>query len=126
MKTENKTESRVDLSEIRDGQDLPREGNGRFVSGNAHTPGPWQVVQMTRLGANTYIFAEPFDAQWSPIAEHVNGQDNARLIAAAPDLLASLREMVAGYSGSTLDICSPQTRAKVQRARAAIARAEGR
>ncbi len=49
---------------------------------------------------------------------------NARLIAAAPELLASLREFVALYDG-VRDVLSSPVREKLERAEAAIAKAEG-
>jgi hypothetical protein len=50
---------------------------------------------------------------------------NALLIAASPDLLASLREFVALYA-EVRDALGPSVKAKLARAEAAIAKAEGR
>ena len=54
------------------------------ASKTAHTPGPWLVKgrQSVRGSAGEYIAK----ANWN------NGEANARLIAAAPDLLIALRE----------------------------------
>jgi len=82
-----------------------------------HTPGPWSVLHGRRL----YIF----DAQKEIIAtitsdpgrnreqEQVD-EANARLIAAAPDLLTALRELVAVYDcGHVPDIGAAIERSRV-------------
>jgi hypothetical protein len=68
---------------------------------SAHTPGPWHLDRSTLISA--YVMAEngrhvvslPVGAGWwhSPKSEWDNSQDgaDARLIAAAPDLLRELR-----------------------------------
>lgn len=90
----------------------------------AHTPGPWEWTHD----------AEPYSSQWtlSPGVLMVDGQDgtpggdeidraNARLIAAAPELLdacdfaLSILEALGNGSGDAANAC-----------RAAIAKAEGR
>jgi len=92
-----------------------------------HTPGPWTLH---RWGDNDY---EINAAEWtvcyvpgfvddtveSDMAEH-----NAPLIAAAPDLLAGLRELV-GYDEGSSDKDSYGYEV-LQRCKAAIAKAEGR
>lgn len=95
-----------------------------------HTPGPWgigdsdlpvsQLAVMSR--ANT-------GRKHSTIARVVNpdfvgmtpfeGEANARLIAAAPELLAALQEIVAAADGEGWD----QIDADFSKARAAIAKA---
>lgn len=63
------------------------------MSATKHTAGPWKVVP----------FVNHFDIQFEDdgecIAEHVYTEADARLIAAAPDLLEALRECV-GQLGS--------------------------
>ena len=94
-----------------------------------HTPGPWTYRRAkypvdgsydyaiaAKVGGQEFcIIAEAFgrvaDAVW-PDAEA-----NARLIAAAPDLLAALKDVVAVADRKTDEF---------DRARAAIAKAEGR
>lgn len=49
---------------------------------------------------------------------------NARLIAAAPDLLEALRDIVRGYDGPTVDAATAVS-SHIQAARMAIAKAEG-
>ena len=54
-----------------------------------HTPGPWQQVHTGETGL---VFAKIFD-EIHFIAEETD-KANARLIAAAPDLLEALKEIV--------------------------------
>jgi hypothetical protein len=84
-----------------------------------HTPGPWQVC-------NTYAICgpEPLSSVIA-VADRRNGvltstaKRNARLIAAAPEMLEALGDIAdAAYGTDT-----PKLR---DRARAAIAKAEGR
>ena len=81
-----------------------------------HTPGPW-VVKVT--AGETFIRSSD-GANVSRVGAATNMRANARLIAAAPDLLAALKA-----------VCSHGTREPQQissdwdAARAAIARAEG-
>ena len=65
-----------------------------------HTPGPWAV-------SPDHIFrnqADIFEIHWSAIgeciAECVHGEANARLIAAAPELLEALKEYIAAGENS--------------------------
>lgn len=52
-----------------------------------HTPGPWFTEALSTIGHCAIVDADGFTiANPSPM-----GQDNARLIAAAPDLLAALQ-----------------------------------
>lgn len=97
------------------------------ASMSAHTPGPWELDHgddgdnftiradgefVTRLTKSRYT-----DDRRDPEA-----YANAALIAAAPDLLSSLRDVLAEIDGGGdhFDMSA------VSRARAAIARAEGR
>lgn len=82
-----------------------------------HTPGPWNVVE-GRTQGSVEIFADQ-----KAIAECWRRNDapteiaNARLIAAAPDLLEALREMVVkAYEWHP---------SHTEKARAVIAKAEG-
>lgn len=103
-----------------------------------HTPGPWAVskgydgsisVSATRpyrinnISAGTPIICDVYQ---HPEFDSFSGAANARLIAAAPELLDALRGLLAleeenlhGYDD--IDVC-----AEVQFARAAIAKATGR
>ena len=91
----------------------------------AHTPGPWRVG--IRPGPIVYgQQGEQVANLHVPMVESDENKANARLIAAAPELLAALdaivRQMDQGGQGSTQvfnrDAC-------IQRARAAIAKARG-
>jgi hypothetical protein len=81
-----------------------------------HTPGPWRCTQAARANAQILIEAvdgsevcrQPADAE---------GRANARLIAAAPDLLAALQ--------SIYDACDQSDVYFSNIARTAIARAKG-
>lgn len=93
----------------------------------AHTPGPWSV--------NFKKFSEVQAENGAVIAECkkltglVNLQANARLIAAAPDLLAALRGLDEAYcrAGTPLSPAERhEDRMRLIAARAAIAKAEGK
>jgi Iap family predicted aminopeptidase len=77
-----------------------------------HTPGPWTAEHAT---ATRWPRVKAGDRV---IANGVAGFANARLMAAAPDLLDALREML------DAQVCGPC--ALCDKARAAIAKAEGR
>ena len=91
-----------------------------------HTPGPWITEQSSRT--DIYIISQSVEARnkWVATAcnhefhpteeENRRNQYNARLIAAAPDLLEALKDAVEIIEGTGLD-------ASVQRA--AIAKATG-
>ena len=90
---------------------------------NKHTPGPWTYEQISN---NAYVI----DENGSAVMLYRNPDDemkaNARLIAAAPELLEALEGMLAidqenhqrGHDDD--DVCK-----EVQTARAAIAKAKG-
>jgi len=82
-----------------------------------HTPGPWHVLRNDVVDARSCHIAS---AQFNP-AGRANSTEqmpaNARLIAAAPDLLAALQKIATG--GHWLGEC-------IRTAQAAIAKAEGR
>ena len=95
-----------------------------------HTPGPWRArVYQATEGHVAELSVDSED--WKDLARVFvqeddrfsdepllgSGEANARLIAAAPDLLAALEELM-----SCTIVCSPTTR---ERAAAAIARAKG-
>lgn len=82
-----------------------------------HTPGPW-------LAGQTITAADPGRAPGSyeriTIASRVNNMANARLIAAAPELLNMLQRMIDETGGG----CAPCELTR-EHARAAIAKATG-
>lgn len=58
-----------------------------------HTPGPWTVEAFDRL--DKQIVIGPYHIAWVDADDlsHEEAAANARLIAAAPDLLAALQEV---------------------------------
>jgi len=79
------------------------------------TPGPWDIIDQYIIAADESVIC-----QWESYTE----EPNARLIAAAPDLLAALKGIVAGVNDA--HDSRPLIRAaEVRAARAAIAKAEG-
>ena len=99
--------------------------------GNAsHTPGPWIVfTSEDDWGCDTFVGTLTdtlFDVR---PGKGPSWQDaNARLIAAAPDLLAALKELSAVYSGIHVQISDGEAalvHAAWAKADAAIAKAEG-
>lgn len=89
-----------------------------------HTPGPWEIVwesDADHSGPRRAASVGPVE----PIHDHWSGyticdEKDARLTAAAPELLAALRESLANDLD---DFSREQAR---ERARDAIAKAEGR
>ena len=87
-----------------------------------HTPGPW------RLGPINYadIYGgESGELVALAIKDLPETVDNARLIAAAPDLLKAARSFASLYYGHKTGDCTPPGCA-ICRCRAAIAKAEGK
>ena len=81
-----------------------------------HTPGPWQVSLLDKYPNEAFV-------NWPNGFASVNGsragrEANARLIAAAPDLLAALRECLTCEFAVT-------DKAVIAKAKSAIARAVG-
>lgn len=76
------------------------------------TPGPWEVDLLDADTTYAVIRAGSLQIASVGYAPSFSEPDNARLIAAAPDLLAALRELLAAE--------------RVALAEAAIAKAEGR
>lgn len=93
-----------------------------------HTPGPWRVTgPNVRAGdALLAIVTDHWADEKTPPKEK---SSNAQLIAAAPDMLAALREAVRvlEYAADALDApAASHFRETISDARAAIAKAEGR
>jgi hypothetical protein len=96
-----------------------------------HTPGPWTYEQETKtirsVPANYWIATiDSYDGA-------INNAANAALIAAAPELLEALKEIVARYSNlerlyfEAIKLNeSPDTNGTIVRALSAIAKAEGK
>ena len=94
-----------------------------------HTPGPWVLQDNAGFGVYVYGAGGAFGGgvQVAKVQASVRADvqtANAHLIAAAPDLLAALREMV--RTCRPTPIIEAEGRDALTAARAAIARAEGR
>src|SRR5262245_18393193 len=99
-----------------------------------HTPGPWRYS----LGDGHYagqadwaISTDTDSPEISGVAHNIIDENDARLIAAAPDLLAALKASLdALHYIATLDSAPKATRQLAERdlakASAAIAKAEGK
>jgi hypothetical protein len=95
-----------------------------------HTPGPWQAIAATAEGGDQsdeyFIKAHPHPAMrgFTKDVAMVEGEANARLIAAAPDLLVALQSILANHEtvgvGASIFQC---TTAQVAAARIALAKA---
>lgn len=86
-----------------------------------HTPGPWHI--MKPLESNGYVWVNPMGGMCGEIAtawpiSQGSAEANARLIAAAPDLLEALQGFLVMTEGHFME---PQQKA----AKAAIAKALG-
>lgn len=57
---------------------------------SAHTPGPWKVGSEQLRGGLYWYVAIPGAEETIDLHESENGEANARLIAAAPDLFAAI------------------------------------
>ena len=101
-----------------------------------HTPGPWMLLE-DRLRSGDYLIgASPADAFARVPSANENSRANARLIAAAPDLLAALRILnhMGGDERGGYCICprsdgsAPNEKHSTgcAMARAAISKAEGK
>lgn len=130
---------------------LAREGDSMKPDPNtkrAHTPGPWQAGKRNVAEVDGFRFYRiPISGQgqaiasvWDGSAERVfpgftNGEANAALIIAAPDLLAALKECESHLTDFANDVVSdsdhdPSVAAELELLRrqvaAVIAKAEGR
>jgi hypothetical protein len=82
-----------------------------------HTPGPWEILYNDPQ--EEYWVTRPhYDAGPAKIVYHI---EDARLIAAAPDLLEALKEMLDNHE----DACTGYGEGAAEKARAAIAKATG-
>lgn len=99
-----------------------------------HTQGPWGVNDLAANNANIYLTGldgtkSPLgyivQTATAPIAAMIKNKADARLIAAAPDLLAVVCEMLGAAEVDLLDETSNVWRSAMISARAAIAKAEG-
>ena len=82
---------------------------------STHTPGPWHVAN----GCQIRSAKDQIAKAW--MMRNGEGLANARLIAAAPELLEALEEIVSAADGDGWS----QLDADLRKARAAIAKAKG-
>lgn len=91
-------------------------------SGEGHTPGPWeqcgQLVRTQFNGEGGFLVAE------CSMTLRQYGA-NAALIAAAPDLLAALEDLVANQNGCPLPSYEAGWNAAMEAAQAALKKARG-
>lgn len=99
-------------------------------TGVGHTPGPWSVLGRVTAGlaysavGGKTLLARVYSEAYRDVAEE---EANARLIAAAPDLLTALAALIADHD-DTYD-GEPMTGEKalaLEAGRAALSKAEGR
>ena len=95
---------------------------------SAHTPGPWEVEgdQIVTTDAGIPICSTPLadEIAWGGPDLINEVEANARLIAAAPDLLATVKLLIERACPHP-DEMTPEEYAALESARAAIAKAEG-
>ena len=94
---------------------------------NKHTPGPWTVNAYNEIESGAVRICSVDIEETNAGLNGGEGQANARLIAAAPDLLEALRLQVSAFDGDALDEIEEgyglATAQRVDAARAAIAKA---
>jgi hypothetical protein len=96
---------------------------------SAHTPGPWECRETGTWPETNHhlgIYSDNHPTGRIALVEGFYAESaNAKLIAAAPDLLAALNAIVRAYDGPTVGIGAAVS-SHISAARAAIAKAEGR
>ena len=64
------------------------------------TPGPWEIMdddgELEIVQSGSIGYGQGWKS-YSDICSEVSVQDNAKLIAAAPELLEALQELISGY-----------------------------
>jgi hypothetical protein len=87
---------------------------------SAHTPGPWRASPFSSV-VGCAITAQPDPKKNTQMVASTYTEADARLIAAAPDLLAAIRAILLDVDGAN-SIFRPS----VDLARSALAKAEGK
>ena len=105
---------------------------------NKHTPGPWRTIESTNTTMRTVVGPDfPGQGYIADVnlcrtndAQDVDGEANARLIAAAPELLEELKETLTYHPGVTHGRCGfcghYGDDCRANRIKALINKAEGR
>ena len=94
---------------------------------HTHTPGPWRIDSQTRFGDFTIAAGQNVKA--CKFIAKTQDEANAQLIAAAPELLAALHDLLghaAWVCPSVRDGMRVELGAAIKHAEKAIAKAEGR
>lgn len=90
---------------------------------SAHTPGPWALNGVMALDTPLWIVSIPGEQARIEVADYsAESEGNARLIAAAPELLAALAGII---EIGKRDMTNPKYDAYFEEARAAIKKAVG-
>ena len=89
-----------------------------------HTPGPWNIVESNKIDEEAHIQTDLKSICRMWIQMDSQDMANARLIAAAPELLEALTAMVAIWEGPR-ELAALRFAKSVIDARAAIAKATG-
>jgi hypothetical protein len=90
-----------------------------------HTLGPWRIYDGGADAEAVHVMANgAANEETTTICERIDNPADATLIAAAPELLAALRALLA-CAELNLDDMDPATLAAIDVADAAIAKAEG-
>ena len=93
-----------------------------------HTPGPWTLEPSCIRGGDrsrSLVICGPGRVSGRSPAEHGEDEANARLIAAAPELLQACREALADLEGYLAEWETDPALETVQELRAVIAKATG-
>jgi hypothetical protein len=91
-----------------------------------HTPGPWHLSNLAANGEQEISISRSYESGGASVAVVESSRDHsrlladARLIAAAPDLLEALEELLADRY-----LADPINADRMKKARAAIAKATG-
>ena len=89
----------------------------------AHTPGPWHITRYNDLQYSISNSEDGYDEQW--IADDID-EANAHLIAAAPAMYEALKYVLDAYAPYADPGMPQELFIAVQKAKTALAQAEGR
>lgn len=109
--------------------DLGAGARGATSDASGFTPGPWELYNEDLRGGQYWVVAIPGpDFETIDLHADENGEANARLIAAAPDLYAALKEfdrlmlIIVSAVHHADPLAEPAVRDLVKAARAALAK----
>lgn len=98
---------------------------------SAHTPGPWKIITLEGVDGHLFLCHDDGTENIPPLVakvydhQHADAEANARLIAAAPELLEALRELLDQLEGIGIPEWAGAEGLYLGQAAAAIAKAEG-